>query len=255
MPSLAMPTDTYLDTMTAPPPARSMADEGVAGAERSYQRLAEQIVAMVASGEFKVGDRLPSERHLAQRFEVSRTSLREAVIALEVQGMVEVRLGSGIYVCSAPQLKPLSYMPMNEPGPFELLRARWLLEGELAAQAAINRSDTDIDRIYAAMVAMKDNFNEMRANEEADRMFHLHIAQAAGNGVLTHVVSTLWKQLRGPIWTRLEDHFVTPALRQASLDEHHQVFTAIVSRDAEGARQAMRAHIDRVKSEFMRGWS
>jgi GntR family transcriptional regulator, uxu operon transcriptional repressor len=254
MPSPAMPLATEHDTVTASPPAQLMADEGVAGAERSYQRLAEQIVAMVASGEFKVGDRLPSERNLAERFEVSRTSLREAVIALEVQGMVEVRLGSGIYVCSAPQPKP-SYMPMNEPGPFELLRARWLLEGELAAQAAINRSDTDIDRIYAAMAAMKDNFNEMRANEEADRMFHLHIAQAAGNGVLTHVVSTLWKQLRGPIWTRLEDHFVTTELRQASLDEHHQVFTAIVSRNAEGARQAMRAHIDRVKSEFMRGWS
>ena len=255
MPSPALPLAFDHHTVNASPSARPPADEAIAGAERSYQRLAEQIVAMVASGEFKVGDRLPSERHLAQRFEVSRTSLREAVIALEVQGMVEVRLGSGIYVCSAPQLKPLSYMPMNEPGPFELLRARWLLEGELAAQAAINHSDTDIDRIYAAMTAMKENFNEMRANEEADRMFHLHIAQAAGNGVLTHVVSALWKQLRGPIWTKLEDHFVTTALRQASLDEHYQIFTAIVSRDAEGARLAMRAHIERVKSEFMKGWS
>ena len=98
------------------------------------------------------------------------------------------------------------------------------------------------------------SFNEKRANEEADRMFHLHIARAAGNGVLTHVVSALWDQLRGPIWTRLEDHFHTPALRQASLDEHHRVFTAIVNRDAEGARQAMRAHIDRIKSEFVTGW-
>lgn len=252
-----MPPDTDHDTVTAPLTTLLTADEAVAGAERSYQRLAEQITAMVASGEFKVGDRLPSERNLAERFQVSRTSLREAVIALEVQGLVEVRLGSGIYVCSAPQPTPLSYIPMSGlsgPGPFELLRARWLLEGELAAQAAINRSDADIDRIYAAMVAMKDNFNEKRANEEADRMFHLHIAQAAGNGVLTHVVSALWDQLRGPIWTRLEDYFHTPALRQASLDEHHKVFTAIVNRDAEGARQAMRAHIDRIKSEFVTGW-
>src|SRR4051812_19816092 len=100
-----------------------------AGGERGYQRLAEQIMALIASGEFRGGERLPSERNLADRFQVSRPSVREAVIALEVQNLVEVRGGSGIHVLRPPEaIKPL-YVP-DGPGPFELLRARRVVEGE-----------------------------------------------------------------------------------------------------------------------------
>ena len=224
------------------------------GAERSYQRLAEQILALIASGEFEVGERLPSERNLADRFQVSRTSVREAVIALEVQALVEVRGGSGIYVCKPPDsIRPV-YVP-DGPGPFELLRARRLMEGEIAAQAAELRKDTDIDRIYSALAAMRDHCDDKRANEDADRLFHVRIAEATGNAVLSHMVSALWEQRRGPIWARLEDHFHTPLLRQASLQDHQRVFSALVARDAAGARAAMHAHIDRVVAEFVKGWA
>lgn len=224
------------------------------GAERTYQRLAEQIMGLIAAGEFGIGERLPSERNLADRFQVSRTSVREAVIALEVQDMVEVRGGSGIYVSRQPDsIKPI-YVPEG-PGPFELLRARRLLEGEVAAQAADLRKDTDIDRIYSALADMRDHCDDKRANEAADRLFHLRIAEAAGNGVLVHMVSALWDQLRGPIWVRLEEHFHTPVLRQASLQDHQQVFAALVARDVVAARQAMHAHIDRVVGEFVKGWA
>lgn len=222
--------------------------------ERTYQRLAEQIMGLISGGEFTVGARLPSERNLAERFQVSRTAVREAVIALEVQELVEVRIGSGIYVRALPATTKAAYVPAG-PGPFELLRARRLVEGEIAAQAAELRKDTDIDRIYSALAAMRDHCDDKRINEDADRLFHLRIAEATGNVVLSHIVSALWDQRRGPIWSRLEDHFHTPLLRQASLQDHKLVFSALVARDAAGARAAMHAHIDRVVSEFVKGWA
>ena len=222
--------------------------------ERSYQRLAEQILQLIAGGEFTPGARLPSERNLADRFQVSRTAVREAVIALEVQERVEVRLGSGIYVREHPATGKATYVPAG-PGPFELLRARRLIEGEIAAQAAELRKDADIDRIYAALANMRDNCDDKRANEAADLQFHIRIAEATGNAVLAHVVHALWDQLRGPIWTQLEQHFHTPALRQASLEDHRKIFGAIVSRAAPLARNAMHEHIDRVVGEFVKGWA
>ena len=224
------------------------------GGERSYQRLAEQITQLILSGEFAPGARLPSERNLADRFLVSRTAVREAVIALEVQDIVEVRLGSGIYVRERLFNIKAVYVPSG-PGPFELLRARRLIEGEIAAQAAEVRRDSDIDRIYAALADMRDSCDDKCANEVADLQFHIRIAEATGNTVLAHVVKALWDQLRGPIWAQLEQHFHTPQLRHASLEDHQKVFAAIASQNAVTARAAMHEHIDRVVGEFVTGWA
>ena len=246
-----------MNTLSSPPPLESTrdgassqasnpADNGEAG-ERSYQRLAEQILALIMAGEFKAGDRLPSERALAERFAVSRTAVREAVIALEVQDLLDVRIGSGIYVRDLPVARPVVYVTAG-PGPFELLRARRLLEGEIAAQAAELRKDSDIDRLYAALAEMRDHRDDKCVNEAADLRFHRNIAEATGNAVLVQMVEALWTQ-------RLEAHFHTPALREASLSDHQKVFRAIVARDASAAKAAMHEHIDRVVDEFVKGWA
>ncbi|OXH91184.1 GntR family transcriptional regulator, partial [Burkholderia multivorans] len=101
-------------------------------ADRSYIGLARQIHAMIASGALEAGARLPSERSLADQFGVSRTQVREAIIALEVQGIVEVRVGSGIYVSAADAARPVSFELPRGPGPIETLRARGLIEAEVA---------------------------------------------------------------------------------------------------------------------------
>ena len=230
------------------------APEGTEAGERGYQRLAEQIQSLISTGEFAAGDRLPSERALAERFTVSRTAVREAVIALEVQDLLEVRIGSGIYVREVPVPSKPVYVSAG-PGPFELLRARRLLEGEIAGQAAALRKDSDIDRLYAALADMRDHCDDKRANEAADFKFHLSIAEATGNGVLAQMVTALWVQLRGPIWTRLETHFHTPVLREACLADHQKIFRAIASRDTAAAKVAMHEHIDRVVDEFVKGWA
>lgn len=237
-----------------PQPEQSSAS-GTTQTDRAYQRLAANIHELVRQGEFLAGQRLPSERALAERFDVSRTSVREAIIALELQGVVEVRGGSGIYVCQT-QGAPVR-LPMTQetgPGPFELLRARCLIESEIASVAATSRKDADLDRIFGALTTMREQMHDKEANEAADRMFHLHIAEATGNSVLLQTVTNLWDQAKGPIWTQIEQHFHSPELRQKSQDDHQRIFDAIVAGQPDAARQAMRAHLERVIGEFAQSW-
>jgi len=91
-------------------------------------------------------------------------------------------------------------------------------------------------------------------NQEADRRFHLYIAQSTGNSVLLGTVTAMWDQAQGPIWEKIEQHFHTQELRQASQEDHQRIFSALVARDADGARQAMRNHLERVIGEFAQGW-
>ncbi|CAG9275154.1 GntR domain protein [Paraburkholderia unamae] len=224
-------------------------------ADRSYVGLAKQIYELIASGDFGPGARLPSERTLAERFAVSRTQVREAIIALEVRGAVEVRVGSGIYVTEAREAPAATFELPRGPGPIETLRARALIEAEIAALAATERKDADLDRLFAALRAMRENMDDKAANESADREFHLGIAEATGNAVLRHMVAAMWDGSRSdPLWKKIEEHFHTPGLRAASQEDHQRIFSAIMARDAQGAREAMQAHLARVIGEFTQAW-
>jgi GntR family uxuAB operon transcriptional repressor len=234
--------------------AESTADLARTNSDRSYQRLAAQILSLVGDGELPVGSRLPSERTLAERFDVSRTSVREAIVALEVQGVVEVRGGSGIYVCAPQGAQRTSFQLPQGPGPIELLRARAVIEPEIAALAASERKDSDLDRIFSALTSMREHIHDKDANQAADRLFHLRIAESTGNGVLLHMATAMWDRARGPVWSKIEQHFHTPDLRVASQDDHQRIFTALMARDVVGARAAMRAHLERVISEFTQAW-
>src|SRR5689334_18325649 len=102
---------------------------------RLYRQIADQIAALIENGEYGSGQRLPPERDLARQLGVSRPSVREALIALEVEGYVEVRVGSGVYVLGRPRASAAPKLPADS-GPFELIKARWLIEAECAALAA-----------------------------------------------------------------------------------------------------------------------
>ena len=136
--------------------------------DRPYQRLANDIQALFAKGTGRADERLPSERMLAEQFAVSRTSIREAIIALEIRGVVEVRGGSGIYLRA---IKPPSFSTEMSVGPFELLRGRLIVEPELCAVAATSAKDSDLDKIYLALDTMRNTLGDKRANEIADRSF------------------------------------------------------------------------------------
>ncbi|HEY1611842.1 MAG TPA: FadR/GntR family transcriptional regulator [Paraburkholderia sp.] len=224
-------------------------------ADRSYVGLAKQIYDLIAAGDVGPRARLPSERTLAERFGVSRTQVREAIIALEVQGVVEVRVGSGIYVAGAPEARSVAFELPRGPGPIETLRARSVIESSIAALAATERKDSDLDRIFAALRVMREKMDDKAANEAADREFHVAIAVATGNEMLRLVVTAMWDNSRAdPLWKKIEEHFHTPALRAASQDDHQRIFSAIMARDATEASAGMHAHLSRVIGEFTQAW-
>ncbi len=222
---------------------------------RLYRQIAAQLSALIASGEWAVGQRLPSERELAAQLSVSRPSLREALIALELEGLVEVRVGAGIWVTAASGRGPASPVQQEEgEGPFELLRARWLIEGEVAALAAREATAADLTSIRAALTEMERLQQKNRDFSSFDREFHLRIAASTRNGVLSAVVEDLWDRGRGAMWRLMEKHFQTPELRAASVNDHRIILEALAAHDPREARNAMRAHLKRVDSEFARGW-
>jgi GntR family uxuAB operon transcriptional repressor len=228
------------------------ADSGTSGLHhpepRLYRVVADRIDALIRSENLAAGTRLPPERELATRLGVSRASLREALIALELGGRVEVRGGSGVYICAAAPVQPVEI----GPGPFEVLAARRLIEPEVCAMAARVATDGAIDAILRAVEAMERNHDIYASNELADREFHLSIARASGNSALVGTFDYLWEQ-RGRLWHRLKEHFQTEQLRQETLLDHRRIFAAIAAHDAAGARTAMRAHLERVTRTFSRG--
>lgn len=216
---------------------------------RMYRVVADRILALIQDEGTAAGERLPSERDLASKLSVSRASLREAVLALELGGVVEVRGGSGVYLCEKEVEKEL---PEVGPGPFEVLSARRLIEAEVAAIAARVATDASIDAILNAVVAMEKHHENYASNENADRDFHLAIARATGNSALVGTMEYLWNQ-RGRLWHRLKEHFQTEELRQLTLTDHRNILEAIVAHDPAAARKAMRAHLERVTRTFSRG--
>jgi GntR family transcriptional regulator, uxu operon transcriptional repressor len=224
--------------------------DALAPEPRLYRVVSGRIEDLIRAEGIKPGERLPAERDLAIKLGVSRTSLREALIALELGGIVEVRGGSGVYVC-APDAQATDAAAAG-PGPFEVLAARRSIETEVAAMAARNASASAVDAILVAVEQMEQQHEDSGDNEAADRNFHLAIARAAGNSALVGVIEYLWSQ-RGSLWHRLTEHYQTEALRRQTLIDHRDILAAIAAHDPAGARQAMRTHLDRVTRTFSRG--
>jgi len=219
---------------------------------RLYVQIADQIRAMIESGESKAGERLPAERELARRLQVSRPSLREAIIALEVEGLLDVRVGSGIYVTRPKRRRSAEIA--GATGPFELIRARRMIEGECAALAAKSASPAHLRLIEDAHERYKKAARRHHNPLDADRLFHLRVAEASGNSALVLVVQTLWDQRMGPLYLALERKLEYPQMAADTLREHTAVLTAIERGDAPGAREAMKQHMDMTRKRYSKDW-
>jgi len=220
---------------------------------RLYRQIADQLAGLIERGEYRPGARLPPERDLAKQLGVSRPSVREALIALEVGGLVEVRIGSGVYVLDRQPLPPADALP-EDSGPFELITARSLVESECAALAAKHATRAQVRAIEEALAHMASEHERGAKPLGADREFHLRIAEASGNSALGLVVRTLWEQRVGPLFRRLEHHYDTPELWRLALREHRQIVAAIARHDAAGARSAMRKHMNQAAKRFSASW-
>ncbi len=221
---------------------------------RLYRQIADQIRALIKSGEFQPGARLPPERDLAKQLGVSRPSVREALIALEVEGLVEVRIGSGIYVQPPEGRKDGDDVSDATAGPYELLRARYVIEAECAALAAKSAKKEQLQAIKDALAVMEEELIDEKQSLSGDRLFHLRIAEATDNGALVAVVKMLWDERTGPLYQQLEHHYDTPLLWKAALEEHQAILVAIAAKDARGARAAMQRHMNQAYKRFSVGW-
>ena len=221
--------------------------------QRLYVQIAEQIRAMIGAGEVAPGARLPAERDLARQLGVSRPSLREALIALEIEGLLDVRVGSGIYV-SQPGERGRSAELADASGPFEVIRARRMIEGECAALAAKNGNAAQLRAISKAHSDLQKEAKRHHNPLDADRAFHVRIAEATGNSALELVVQTLWDQRVGPLYRALELKLEYPAMAAETTLEHEAVLRAILDHDPGAARVAMRKHMDMTKKRYSKDW-
>lgn len=217
-------------------------------ARRLYRQIADQLRSLIDSGEYAVGSRLPTERELADQLKVSRPTVREALIALEVEGRVRIRVGSGIYVIDPSDATPAPSAVIE--GPFELLRAREFLESAIAEQAARVATKEDIARIDAALVAMENVEHPGEASMVHDRAFHIAIAGCLGNAVLVRVVGELFDQRLNPYFAQLAHYFENPGTWRTALGEHRAVRDAIAARRPMTAHDAMRDHLAHSQERF-----
>lgn len=223
--------------------------------QRLYRQIAEQLRSLIVGGEFPPGARLPAERDLAKQLGVSRPSVREALIALEVEGWVEVRTGSGVYVLERPgQANGEDKVPPTEWGPLELIRARRVIEGEIASLAAAQAKRQDLKAIRDAIASMKEDADRNVAPLAGDRAFHTAIAAACDNVVLLETVQTFWDARRGPLFARLGDYFETVPSWRMAIAEHQAIYDAIAAHDPDAARTAMQAHMDKSHARFSASW-
>ncbi|QCI96671.1 FadR/GntR family transcriptional regulator [Agrobacterium larrymoorei] len=210
---------------------------------RLYQQVADQIRELIEGGEFQPGTRLPAERELAQKLGVSRPSLREALIALEIDGSVDIRMGSGVYVLPEQGSQPTRTKSLGE-SPSELMQARSTLEGATILLAA-SRIDA------AALSALRSNLDEMRGDIEAgrkpldqDRKFHTIIAEQSGNSVLARLVADLFDERHSPISAQLRVKFEDKDTWAFALQEHEAILAALEAKDPLLAQAAMHIHLE-----------
>ncbi|WP_342620506.1 FadR/GntR family transcriptional regulator [Rhodoferax sp. GW822-FHT02A01] len=225
---------------------------------RLYQQIADQIRTLIDKGNYAVGARLPPERELAQQLGVSRPSVREALIALEIEGCVEVRMGAGVYVCSVTQRKPQAQATMGE-SPIELMQARAAIEGTVVQMACAKATPAALATLRQTLDNMLSAMAQNRSPLAYDRQFHQTIAAMSGNTVLERLVGELFDERHSPITARLSAHSESGQTWATALQEHEAILRALENRDVLAAQTAVRAHLQASEQRWVennrREWS
>ena len=210
--------------------------------QRLYEQVARQVTDLVARGEFKPGDRLPPERDLAKMLGVSRPTVREAMIALEISGLVEVRVGAGAFITDRAA-NGSHRLESTGASPLHLIAARRLIEPHIASLAAQHADEADLAAIHETFGLMRHTAGTP-AHREADRLFHTRIAAATKNEVLASIIDNIWAELFTPMFERMGRR--SGLVEQEHGDimvQHDAVYRAIAAHDAEGASAAMDRHL------------
>ena len=221
--------------------------------EKLSAAVVRQIEQLILRGILRPGERLPSERELAERMSVSRPSLRDAIGTLQDTGLLTARPGAGIYVADvlgsafAPALTRL--FARHDEAVFDYLSFRRDMEGLAAERAARLASDTDLAVVQAVFEKMQAAHPKRNSDEEArlDAQFHMAIIEASHNVIMLHMMRSMYELLREGVFYNRQIMFKQRTTRQALLDQHRAINDALQARDPDGARAAVHAHLDYVE--------
>jgi len=221
---------------------------------RLYLQIADKLRALMEQPDFTQNGRLPSERVLAERLGVSRPSVREALVALELEGRVEIRMGSGVYACTKPDPTCDTVPPEAELGEslVDIMGARAMIEGAIAASVAPFAHPKALKALRALYEKMAREVKAGQVPMAADRAFHLAIARMSGNDVLERTVASLFDERHSPLSTKLRDHFENETTWRSALDEHKDILEALEAHDAIQAQAAMQRHLKASLERVMR---
>lgn len=225
---------------------------------RLYRQIADLLSERIDQGLFPIGTLLPAERELALQLGVSRTSVREALIALEVGGKVSIRVGHGVQILEAiarpTVVDATADVAEADIGPIQLMEARRHVELKAAELAAANRTDDNLERMRRAM-ELQARAESARTPQyrDGDRNFHVEIARASGNAAYAMLVASLWNYRSKPLFKKFEELLVGPNRPARTAMEHRDIYAAIAGRDAVAARRAMKLHLEAVLRAFSRG--
>lgn len=224
--------------------------------KRLYQSVAAQILALIRQGEFPPGERLPPERELAQQLGVSRPSLREALIALEIGGQVEIRMGSGVYVrdvAGGGSAGGEHAIAALGESPSELMQARIAIEGTVIVLATGKFTAATLDRLRRVVERMRKLAAAGKSPVDADRQFHMLIAETTGNSVLARFVGELFDSRHDPIAAAMRGHAESAQTWSVAVREHEDILKALQAGDPIAAQTAMRAHLKASEERWMAG--
>lgn len=236
---------------------------------RRYVIIGTELREKLSKNIYKIGDRLPTERDIAESYGVSRTVIREAIIMLEIEGLVEVRKGSGVYVINLPQtakipsnnnnpfesnllISAFSGLTGTDIGPFELLQARQLIESNIVEFAAHHITKVEINAMRKVLEKEREALETGDSNEEYDRDFHILIAEATKNTFLVDVVKLMWRmRVESLMWAQLHANIGTKSYRKEWLNDHALILAALQKKDAVTAKKAMWNHLENVKTTLL----
>lgn len=217
--------------------------------KRLYRQISELLIQKIKDGEFKAGDSLPSERDLAQQLGVSRSSVREALIALEIAGWVDIRTGHGVFVCDQ-DAAPNPPEALTSVGVEELLTARALIESETARLAAKNATSAQLAELAQLMDELEREPENTSKFLTLDKHLHVLIGEMADNSVLSEFIEILWTKRHDQLFAQFENRFGGKVLSIAMNHDHRKICDAILNRDPAAAKKAMQAHIAHVHKSF-----
>ncbi len=217
-----------------------------------FERVAEQIEKRILDGELQKGDRLPTERELADQFQVSRTAVREAMKILAQKGLVDMRPGRGTIVidgASAAMQNSIGLMMKLKLGAIggsdSLVEFRTILEIEIAALAAARTTENEISVMRSAIAAMDESLNDADAFIAADNNFHEALAQATQNALIIILINSIVSLLS----EQRKQIFDVEGGPQRGQIHHRRILESVIRRDPEAARAAMRSHLQQVRDD------